>query len=72
MKIKGFYSSNIANAYIIETLDGKFYIFRMTPYREVRESELKPVYQGMPEKQVKHYLHSTFDFIPSLYGMEIE
>lgn len=72
MKIRGFYNSNIANAYIIETLDGKFFAFRMTPYRKVKESELRPVYQGMSEKQVKHYLHSTFDFIPSRYGMEIE
>ena len=72
MKIRGLYTDSSVNTYTIETIDGKFFIFNITPFRKVTESELKPVYHGMNAKQVKPHLHNVADYIPALYGMEIE
>lgn len=72
MKIKGIYKDSSVNTYTIENTEGKFFSFNMTPFRKVKESELKSVYPGMNANQVKPYLRNVANYIPALYGMEVE
>ena len=71
LKVKGMYTNNMVNYYVIETLDSEFFIFPVVPFRSVQKSELRPVYVGLHPDIVHRYLCRVSDWLPKLYGIEV-
>ncbi len=68
MKIKKMYNpESLPDFYVIETLDGKFFRFNVTPFRKITEKDLIPI---------PHYVAKgnnaleAFEFIYRFYGLE--
>ena len=44
MKVKAVYQAyTFPNHYVVETLDGRYMAFRITPYRNITEDDLTPM-----------------------------
>lgn len=68
MKIKKLYATEkYPNVYVLETLEGEFYKFFITPYRKVTEKDLHPVpfYRPIGNMGIE-----ARDYNYKLYGLE--
>lgn len=67
MKIRKLYrSSNRLNTMVVQTMDGKFYYFFDTPFRKVKESELRPlpayIARGRQDEEAAEYFYQFYGF----------
>lgn len=68
MKIKKLYATEkYPNVYVLENLEGEFYKFFISPFRNITEKDLRPVLYYRPWGNMGT---EAGDYIYKLYGLE--